>query len=412
MAGVVRRDGASPTAASSPTGLKTWSSLLKESATLEELGTPTQHISGVPFVLIPDEYVEEAKEEFKEFVFAQFQGSYPDMGRVIGVVNAIWARQGPRIFVHRLSHNSYLLKVTNPRTRSIMLGRNLWNIAGHPMLVAPWSPEFTPESPPITSASVMVEFRGVPYLFFNRQSLSRIATAIGLPIGLAPETKRKENFEVAKVLVKVNLTKELPTRIVSGLSNGREMDITVSYPWLPPKCNSCNVYGHDTFHCIHKVLSQHSVWRSTRSRSRPSNSRGSRNSWEGRSRGPKLVQRWIPKALGSHTRLEQSVLSGTIVEAQLEKVEDGGNQFPAASEVNQTDLSTHHVQKESVGAVSMWYNLGKNDAQQGAIEEEASGSLSGPATQDTALGKDKEEDDRPFLLVTNWRRGRRATIQS
>lgn len=69
---------------------KKWSSLLKDE--LEEVGSPSQHITGVPFVLIPDENIEAAKDEFKDFIFAQFHGNYPEMGRVIGVVNALWAR--------------------------------------------------------------------------------------------------------------------------------------------------------------------------------------------------------------------------------------------------------------------------------------------------------------------------------
>ncbi|KAF3508474.1 hypothetical protein F2Q69_00005070 [Brassica cretica] len=66
------------------------------------------------------------------------------------------------------------------------------------------------------------------YLLFNKQSLSRLATAIGKPVSLALETERKENFEVAKMWVRVNLLSDLPKRIVSGFSNGREVDIRVS----------------------------------------------------------------------------------------------------------------------------------------------------------------------------------------
>lgn len=78
-----------PVKEASPSQRRTWSSLLKDSSSLEEIGTPTQHVSGVPFVLILDENIEAAKEEFEDFVFTQFHGPAPAMGRVIGVVNAI-----------------------------------------------------------------------------------------------------------------------------------------------------------------------------------------------------------------------------------------------------------------------------------------------------------------------------------
>ncbi|KAF2620109.1 hypothetical protein F2Q68_00041050 [Brassica cretica] len=221
-----------------------YAGLLKVSASLEELGTPVEHDSVVPFVLIPDENIVSAKEEFRDFIYARFHGDWPSMGCIIGVINAIWAKTGPRIFVHNVGNGEFLLKVTNAKTKEQLLARTCWNIAGYPMFVAPWSPEFTPEEGPITSAVVPVELRGVPYLIFNRESLSRLATAVGKPDSLAPETERKENFQVAKLYVRVDLTRELPSKIISGFSSGKEVEISVSYPWLPLKCESCGKYGH------------------------------------------------------------------------------------------------------------------------------------------------------------------------
>lgn len=165
--------------------------LIQKYALLEELGTPTTHVSGAPFVLIPDENIDEAKEEFKEFIFARFRGDIPTKGRIIGVVNAIWGRSGPRIYVHKLGEGCFVLKVTSQRTREILLSRPALMIAGSPMFVAPWSSDFSHEEPQLTIAVVPVEMRGVPYLFFNQKSLSRLSTAIGKPVSLAPETERK-----------------------------------------------------------------------------------------------------------------------------------------------------------------------------------------------------------------------------
>ncbi|CAG7891682.1 unnamed protein product [Brassica rapa] len=69
------------------------------------------------------------------------------------------------------------------------------------------------------------------------------------PVCVAPETQRKENFKVAKLYVKVDLTSRLPDTIVSGFSNGREVLIDVSYPWLPLKCDNCGKYGHKKEDC-------------------------------------------------------------------------------------------------------------------------------------------------------------------
>ncbi|KAG2306140.1 hypothetical protein Bca52824_025888 [Brassica carinata] len=228
---------------------KNYADLLKSTAKLKEIGTPIEHVSGAPFVLIPDENIEAAKLEFKDFIYARFHGDYPAMGKIIGVVNAIWAKTGPRISVHNIGQGMYLLRVTNQRTREVLLSRTCWNIAGLPMFVAPWSPDYSQDEPPLTSAIVPVELRNVPYLLFNQESLSRLATAVGKPDSLAPETERKLNFEVAKLYVRVDLTAPLPNKIVSGFSNGREVVIDVSYPWLPVKCDRCNKFGHSSIKC-------------------------------------------------------------------------------------------------------------------------------------------------------------------
>ncbi|KAG2299655.1 hypothetical protein Bca52824_036127 [Brassica carinata] len=256
--------------------------MIKESALLEELGSPTTHISGAPFVFIPDDNIASAKEEFKEFIFARFPGDIPKMERIIGIVNAIWARTGPRIFVHNVGKSTFLLKVSSDQTRNMLLSRQAWMIAGCPMFVAPWSPEFNLEQPQLSTAVVPVEFRGVPYLLFNQQSLSRIATAVGKYLSLAPETERKENFEVAKVWVRVNLLTELPKKIISGFSNGRENEISVSYLWLPKKCEKCSKFGHDqhlcsdTFTAWRPVDQTNTIYREPKSRNRSRPSRSSR----------------------------------------------------------------------------------------------------------------------------------------
>lgn len=174
-------------------------------------------------------------------------------------------------FLLRLGPLTFLLRVTNPRTRALALARSVWIIAGFPMFVTPWSSEFSPEESQLTSAVVPVELRGVSYLLFNKKSLSRLATAVGKPVSLATETERKENFEVAKLWVHVNLLTELPKRIVTGFSNGKEVDISVSYPRLPVKCGGCGRFGHEFMGCSLTIPDRNRQPRHTRrSRSRES----------------------------------------------------------------------------------------------------------------------------------------------
>lgn len=190
---------------------------------------------------------------------------------------------GPRIFVHTIGEGEFLLRVPSATTRQMLLGRTCWNVAGFPMFVANWSPDFTPDEAPLTNAVIPVELRDVPYLLFNKESLSRLATAVGKPVLLAPETERKLNFKVAKLYVKVDLTKPLPRKIISGFSNGKESEIAVSYPWLPLRCDLCKKYGHSREKCRAQQGNA-----SHRSRSKSPPKHGGRTRKSSRSSGVKL----------------------------------------------------------------------------------------------------------------------------
>ncbi|CAN7042432.1 unnamed protein product [Brassica oleracea var. botrytis] len=100
------------------------------------IGNPDYSCIRSLFVLIPDENIDAAKEEFKDFVFARFTGDTPPKGHIIGVVNAMWTRTGPRIFVHRIGEGAFFLQVTNERTRATILSRQAWMIKGCPMFVS------------------------------------------------------------------------------------------------------------------------------------------------------------------------------------------------------------------------------------------------------------------------------------
>ncbi|KAJ4879946.1 Uncharacterized protein Rs2_37000 [Raphanus sativus] len=81
----------------------------------------------------------------------------------------------------------------NAKTREFLLSRTCWNVAGFPMFVVPWSPDFTPYEAPITQAVVPVELRNVPYLLFNKESLSRLATAVGKHVSLYRKQSAKKS---------------------------------------------------------------------------------------------------------------------------------------------------------------------------------------------------------------------------
>ncbi|KAF8113055.1 hypothetical protein N665_0057s0007 [Sinapis alba] len=341
-----------------------------------------------------------AKLEFKDFVYARYHGDYPSMGKIIGVVNAVWAKIGPRIFVHNIGQGIYLLRVTNPRAREVLLSRTCWNIGGLPMFVAPWSPEYSPDEPPLTSAIVPVEF------------LSRIATAVGKPESLFPEPERKENFAVAKLYIRVDLTAPLPHRIISGFSNGKEVQIDVSYPWLPVKCEACKKFGHNKDKCSKE--STETTRR--RSKSRPGRSMDKKSK--------KVESRYVPifregervsEAKENETRGPMDQENATLEEVTATPDESSTpaltpSDVPASSSLSQLPLTTHPPTPSDTVEVHKSHKASNINAGKD-FQRVSDNSLSVPATDQSNIPQSAGELEREktIFLVKNRKSGRKVT---
>lgn len=271
-----------------------------------------------------------------------------------------------------------------------------------------------------------MELRGVPYLLFNRQSLSRLATVIGKPISLAPETERKENFEVARLWVKVNLMEELPTRLVSGFSNGRETEISVAYPWLPSKCQTCGKYGHDTLACSNRSTrgakdTQASIGRDPKpARSRSRGPKASSSSRSGRLQHARRMENVIyrvkdPKQSLSITEMENGHLplheATTSEVTPVQDVEKNSPPGPdkdiipdlpgASSEaVQEAPLTQDHQFPLSIQSISLDRQFGQTSVV--VFHEDIVGDSA-------ALSDQREDSSSPFFLVNNMKSSRKAT---
>lgn len=66
---------------------------------------------------------------------------------------------------------------------------------------------------------------------------------MGFPVRLHPETAACSSFEIAKIFVNADLTKDLPD-VICFTIQGKPVNVEFSYPWLPSRCTSCGKWGH------------------------------------------------------------------------------------------------------------------------------------------------------------------------
>lgn len=118
------------------------------------------------------------------------------------------------------------------------------------MFVAKWSPCLKPTKPKLSTVSVWLEFRHVPFQFFSEEGLEHIAGLVGHPLFLHPTTANMTNIEVTKVYT-VNYPRKLFLEAINArFGSGEVVRVTVSSPWLPSLCSHYKKVGHTISKCL------------------------------------------------------------------------------------------------------------------------------------------------------------------
>lgn len=198
-------------------------------------------------VEVPAKIIEKSNLLWEDFMITRFLETAPHVAKVHMIVNKIWAfgDKSQKLDVYEMDAKTMRIRITSEMVRDKVVRRGMWNIAGVPMVVSKWNPDG--DDLEANLIPPWVHLTNVPMSMYSWEGLSFIMSPIGVPYRLHSETIACSNFNVAKVFVKADLTKELPTKIDFNIQ-GNEVTVNFIYPWLPPRCATCGKWGHyDTF---------------------------------------------------------------------------------------------------------------------------------------------------------------------
>lgn len=228
-------------------GGKSWASVAQEKKVMKKYDLDISITEGKHSVEVPAEIIEQANPLWEDFVIARFLETAPHIAKVHMIVNKIWAfgEKSLKLDVFEMDERTMRIRIVNEKIKDKVVRRGMWNIAGVPMVVSRWSPDVVDPNANLTP--LWVHLRNVPLNMYSWEGLSFMTSAVGVPDHLHPETIACTNFDVAKIFVKADLSKELPKRIDFTIQ-GEKVAVEFAYPWLPPRCPNCEKWGHyETF---------------------------------------------------------------------------------------------------------------------------------------------------------------------
>lgn len=200
---------------------------------------------------IPEEILSDSTPLWDDFLVGKFLDLAPHMAKVHMVVNKIWSygELDSKVDVYDVNATTMRFRISNPKAREKVLKRGMWNIVGVPMVVTKWTPKSEEEKQEENEIPMWVHLRKVPLHMYSWQGISFMASTVGFPDKLHPETLACTNLEVAKVFVNVDVSKALPKETEFS-KDGKEFTMEIHYPWLPAKCNGCGKWGHTERVCV------------------------------------------------------------------------------------------------------------------------------------------------------------------
>lgn len=89
-----------------------------------------------------------------------------------------------------------------------------------------------------------VKLPNLPLNCWSTDSLSRLGSLLGVPIYADECTTKQLHIPFARILVEMDVTREIPEEIQFEDPNGACLKQKVTYDWLPPFCKKCQKLGH------------------------------------------------------------------------------------------------------------------------------------------------------------------------
>ena len=125
----------------------------------------------------------------------------------------------PDIFLHEEGY--YIIKFKNLSDMNEILYSGPYTINNRPIILKQWCSDFDFGKGFLAEIPLWVNFPKLPLNCWGVGSLSRIASAIGVPLFADECTTKQTRISYARMLIEVNVTKPIPQQITVMDPNGR-----------------------------------------------------------------------------------------------------------------------------------------------------------------------------------------------
>jgi len=196
-------------------------------------------------VHIEDDDVDEVDRAWGLCLVGLFAGKFPGMGAVRSL------REGWNVQCTHWIHRSgwIVFKFQSEEDRVKVLNGGPYFAYGRNLMLKIMPRCFRFGGEDSATVPVWIQLPDLPLDCWNARALSKIVSKVGKPITTDKMTRTKERISFARVLVEVDVSKELVTGVEVRLPTGVVYDQLVVFEFTPKYCKKCMTFSHGEEGC-------------------------------------------------------------------------------------------------------------------------------------------------------------------
>lgn len=180
-------------------------------------------------------------EEGKHCLIGNFLDGRMALPLLTATARAVWKDHGK--FTVKQLGSCYLFEFEDESAKLGVLEGGPYFFSRRYLVLKEWTRMLVPSKNHPSSIPVWIKLHRLPLEFWTHVGFSKIGSAIGKPICVDEATANRRRLDYARICVEVEAGDFLPNDIVISV-NAESVMVGVEYQWLPPRCDSCKVFGH------------------------------------------------------------------------------------------------------------------------------------------------------------------------
>ncbi|XP_058761495.1 uncharacterized protein LOC131634890 [Vicia villosa] len=148
----------------------------------------------------------------------------------------------PELYYH--DEGYFIIRFQSQSDLDAVLMKGPYTLRNIPLMLKEWKPDFNLKRDMLRTIPLWVKLPRLPLHLWGARSLSKIGSALGVPLVTDECTASKLRVSYARILVEVDITKELIKEITIKDCEGRKLQQPVEYEWKPLYCDRCKSIGH------------------------------------------------------------------------------------------------------------------------------------------------------------------------